>query len=223
QSLEISQPTSCCQPGSVSMVLQKEHGYGTSQNPDRFQQQDYLQLKRFLLTQNKLFRDEMFPPDQHSIGQGKLEPAELAQVQWLRPRACDPSVTSCLFSGNCWFLASLGALTFHKEIFKLIVPLDQTCVGKDYCGLFHFRFWRFGKWVDVVIDDKLPTIKRKPIFARSKDEREFWPALLEKAYAKYSPSFCLFCRNLYRAVGWEKRHAVQVRGKKAPGQISLPD
>ncbi|XP_032402532.1 calpain-A-like [Xiphophorus hellerii] len=186
---------------NIMSARQKEHGYGTSQNPDRFQQQDYLQLKRFLLTQNKLFRDEMFPPDQRSIGQGKLEPAELAQVQWLRPR--DILMSNPFFIldgvsrfdfgqgqvGNCWFLASLGALTFHKEIFKLIVPLDQTCVGKDYCGLFHFRFWRFGKWVDVVIDDKLPTIKRKPIFARSKDEREFWPALLEKAYAKVCGSY----------------------------------
>lgn len=71
---------------NIMSARQKEHGYGTSQNPDRFKQQDYLQLKRFLLTQNKLFRDETFPPDQRSIGQGKLEPAELAQVQWLRPR-----------------------------------------------------------------------------------------------------------------------------------------
>uniref|UniRef100_A0A3B3VCJ3 Calpain catalytic domain-containing protein n=1 Tax=Poecilia latipinna TaxID=48699 RepID=A0A3B3VCJ3_9TELE len=183
---------------NIMSARQKDRGYGTSQNPERFQQQDYLQLKQFLQTQNKLFRDEAFPPDQRSLGQGKLDPAQ--QVQWLRPRDI---VTNPFFIldgvsrfdfgqgqvGNCWFLASLGALTFHKEIFELIVPLDQTCLGKDYCGLFHFRFWRFGKWVDVVIDDKLPTVNRKPIFARSKDECEFWPALLEKAYAKVCGSY----------------------------------
>lgn len=71
---------------NIMSARQKETGYGTSENPERFQQQDYLQLKKLLMTQNKLFRDEAFPPDQRSIGQDKLVPEKLAQVQWLRPR-----------------------------------------------------------------------------------------------------------------------------------------
>ena len=51
-------------------------------------------------------------------------------------------------------------------------------------GIFRFKFWQYGEWVEVVIDDYLPTLDGNLLFLKSDTHEEYWTALIEKAYAK---------------------------------------
>ena len=65
-----------------------------------------------------------------------------------------------------------------------IIPYEYSIGTKDYDGKFHCRFWQFGDWTDVYIDDLLPTVNNTVLFAHSSAPEEFWVSLVEKAYAK---------------------------------------
>ena len=51
--------------------------------------------------------------------------------------------------GDCWFLAALANLADDDDAFDKVVPRGQN-FGSSYCGIFRFRFFRFGEWVEVV-------------------------------------------------------------------------
>ena len=74
--------------------------------------------------------------------------------------------------GNCWLLAAIDNLTMHKKLFEQVVPQDQT-FREGYAGIFHFKFWRFGVWTEVVVDDLLPTKDGRLIYVKSRDAIQY--------------------------------------------------
>uniref|UniRef100_K7GJ53 Calpain 14 n=1 Tax=Pelodiscus sinensis TaxID=13735 RepID=K7GJ53_PELSI len=162
--------------------------------------QNYETLLETCLKNKCLFKDENFPADLSSIGKGPLLQKLPPKLQWKRPHELHknpvfyPANTRQLdlcqgLLENCWFLAALQALTFHRDILTVIVPQYQS-FDRKYAGIFHFRFWHFGEWVDVVVDDRLPVNESgQLIFLSSVCKNIFWGALLEKAYAKLYGSY----------------------------------
>ncbi|KAJ8883845.1 hypothetical protein PR048_015700 [Dryococelus australis] len=71
--------------------------------------------------------------------------------------------------GRVWALCLIG---YRMQLNGTI--LTELLAGK---------FWQFGRWVEVVVDDRLPTKDGKLIFSCSSETNEFWSALFEKAYA----------------------------------------
>uniref|UniRef100_UPI00358F716C calpain-1 catalytic subunit-like n=1 Tax=Myxine glutinosa TaxID=7769 RepID=UPI00358F716C len=190
-------------PGSCEEVLRGRKHHGPQGVVKKFLGQDFQELQLQSLSQGQLFNDEKFPITANSLGYYMLGPSSnfSKDITWKRPNEIcfNPQFVvedTSRFDfcqgelGNCWFLAALASLTLDDKLLSRVVPMDQSFdPNTGYAGIFHFQFWRFGEWVDVVVDDHLPTKNDDLVFVKSKESNEFWGALLEKAYAKLCGSY----------------------------------
>lgn len=166
----------------------------------KFQGQDFHSLLDRCLSRGQLFEDEFFPPTLASIGPQMLKGKNLSNLEWKRPHDLSNGAPYFILedvsrfdiqqgmAGDCWFLAALGSLTQNPQHLQNI--LMKQSFSHQYAGIFRFRFWQCGQWVEVVVDDRLPILDRQYLFVNTRrDNQEFWPCLLEKAYAKLRGSY----------------------------------
>ncbi|GBG85181.1 hypothetical protein CBR_g39746 [Chara braunii] len=152
-----------------------------------------------------LFVDDQFPAADSSLYSGSDTPRHSIPIKWFRPSeiCADPKlfVDGTSYDdisqgqlGNCWFVAALSVLAMNQDAMRTVIPdaKQQEEMGFKL-GIFKFLFWRMGEWVEVVVDDRLPTTTDERgislVFAHSQNKQEFWSALLEKAYAKLNKSY----------------------------------
>ncbi|XP_018647597.1 Mername-AA248 (C02 family) [Schistosoma mansoni] len=162
----------------------------------KFRNQDYSTLKKEQLTRGVKFVDDEFLPESMNLQCLNIPAGPLS---YLRPSeiVSDPcfSRNESYFSLKRGFvknfnilLAFTGLKYKAKYWAKVLVDIksqewDVKHVN-EHPGIFRFRFWQEGVYFEVTIDDMLPCYEGKCISLSSSSAKEFWPALLEKAYAK---------------------------------------
>ena len=154
----------------------------------KFNNQDYFKIKKECKEEGKLFLDDTFNTLE-SIR--NIDEIKNYKIVWQRPfhitnepkfRINESKGVVQGILGNCWLVAAFASLVSQQKLWDKVVPNKniQNFNHDDYCGIFMFRFWRFGFWIEVVVDDLLPTIDNKLAFAHSDSPNEFWCALCEK-------------------------------------------
>jgi len=89
--------------------------------------------------------------------------------------------------GDCWFLSALSVVAFNRpDLIEKLLHSESKKYRDD--GLYIVKFYKMGYHKIVYVDDRFPVDnRRRSVFCQLKNDggiTEFWPILLEKAYAK---------------------------------------
>jgi len=137
-----------------------------SNNADKkitpFKNQNYQNLRDECLRSGKLFEDPLFQPVNKNIFYTEYVPSG---TTWKRPNEITDKPLFIVsganandldqgYLGNCWFLAGCAAIVIIPELFDNVVPGGQSFERSKYAGIFRFRFWLYGQWTEVVVDDR---------------------------------------------------------------------
>ncbi|XP_014259950.1 calpain-3-like isoform X2 [Cimex lectularius] len=150
-----------------------------------------MKLREELRNKNMLFNDPEFPTTNNSLFFSMPPPW---QVEWKRPIEIVQSpkfslgrpidLESSMFA-NCWYKVAIDSVMRDPEIFHWVISPNCQSFDQDYIGMFFFRIWRYGKWMTVIVDDRIPIRNDTNEFIGFKCEQsQFWICLYEKAYAK---------------------------------------
>jgi len=149
---------------------------------------------------------QKFPPTDPAMEEGiakigqqvrKWERAQIIQEGSLWGTGLsDPEKSFGLKQGlinNAWFVgaaSAVGEVGNGNLLKRLIVPTEYATDG-----LFEVQLYMHGKPYRVTIDDRLPlysaqgTEEQTPIAFEQSEDGSWWPAILEKAFAKMSQNY----------------------------------
>ncbi|KAK7792935.1 hypothetical protein R5R35_008075 [Gryllus longicercus] len=163
-------------------------------------EEDALASRLAELEDEQLYEDADFPADASSLSYSDPNDEALADIVWMRPHELvdEPALFVDGVSrgdvkqgdlGDCWFLSACASVARRPDLIERVVSPGQPLYGPGYQGVVAVRLWRFGAWVSVHVDDRLPTRDGRLLYASCADPREFWVAFIEKAYAKLHGSY----------------------------------
>mmetsp|Transcript_128719 Transcript_128719/g.222383 ORF Transcript_128719/g.222383 Transcript_128719/m.222383 type:complete len:1619 (-) Transcript_128719:314-5170(-) len=134
-----------------------------------------------------LYYDQEVPPQPIPLVETWQRPTEVISMESPQLFVTDgqPSRMQVGHWDTTWLLGAFGLLASRPEMLERLF----VAAYPEY-GFYQVRFFRFGKWQVVTVDDYLPVDNRNGlIFARSSKPDELWVSILEKAYAKVQGNY----------------------------------
>ena len=141
--------------------------------------------------------DREFPPSLASVFKDPtIINRSMPLDSWRRPS--EYSSDSSLFQGgvksgniqvgcisDSWFLSAAALVATQPDLLQYLF----MSVYPEY-GFYQMRFFKYGEWIPVTIDDMMPSeASNALLFASSPKTDELWVSVLEKAYAKLHNSY----------------------------------